>query len=111
MHLQEDKFIGMIHMAPAINYLNVDCRQELQALKPMPLFVIVEHTDSSAPFAKEFFSIPVGYKTIFNIHKIGHGSDVLFYNLGFPTIIRSWVEQIETLAPILSNIEKTKILA
>ena len=110
VHIYQEKFVGMIHLAPATVYFNVDCRLELKTLRPMPIYVIIESTDSSIRFAKDFFSIPEGYKTIFNINKIGHGTDVLFHNLGFPTIIRSWIQQIETLAPIISKIEKTKVL-
>ncbi len=107
---QQDKFIGMIHMAPALTYFDVNCRTELKTLKPMPIYVIAEQTDKSVRFAKEFFAVPEDYKTIYLINKIGHGTDVLYHNLGFPTILRSWVQQIEELAPVISKIEKVEIM-
>ncbi|MBN2143667.1 MAG: alpha/beta fold hydrolase [Candidatus Aureabacteria bacterium] len=106
----KDHFIGMIHMSPAVVYFDVDCKKDLKELTHLPTFVILEKTDKSFGGGQKFFSIPDQYKTLLVVDKIGHGTDMLFHNIGFPTLIRTWMEHIEYLSPWLTKLREKQFL-
>ncbi len=91
----KDSIAGMIFLAPSIDYFDVNCFPALKKLRKKPAYVIVERTDRSYRSALHFFNQFQGYKTLMKLTDIGHGSDILYKNLGFPTLIRQWVEQID----------------
>lgn len=99
---------GMIFLSPAIDYFDVNCKKAIKNLKNKPTYVVLESTDKSFSSGMSFFNNFGYYKTLLKLDRIGHGSDTLYLNIGFPTIIKSWIEQIEALGPFLNNI-KTKI--
>jgi pimeloyl-ACP methyl ester carboxylesterase len=92
-----EKFIGMIHLTPSISYFDVHCGDALDRVRRLPTFVFAEKTDPAYESSRRFFDIPRGYKTFMEQEYAGHGTDILYHDLGFPTIILGWIEQIQRL--------------
>lgn len=103
-------FIGMIHLSPSIIYFDVNCRKALKELSHLPNYVIAEATDASFSNAIAFLNISNHYKTFYRLHKTGHGTNILFHDLGIPTVILSWVEQMAFLNTTLRRIANSPML-
>lgn len=99
---------GMIFLAPAIDYFDVNCLSALRELQKKPAYAIIEKTDRSYRSALHFFNQFEGYKTLLKITRVGHGTDILYKNLGFPTLIRSWVEQIDQNSSFFQKLSNDK---
>lgn len=113
--LAADKFrddvTGMVMMSPAFNYFGVDCEEALGRMGEASLLVTAEKTDASFKGAKEFFNYFNGYKTFLAMDHVGHGTDALYRDVGLPTLILSWLEQLQTITPPLKKIRDSHPLA
>ncbi|EKD27649.1 MAG: hypothetical protein ACD_79C00646G0002 [uncultured bacterium] len=102
----QDKFIAMIHLSPSVGYFDVNCQQTVKKIKNINTLVIADMLDESFMSAKFFFySIPAPYKSFLPIKDVGHGTNILYHNLGFPTIILEWITQSEKLYPIIKKFQ------
>ena len=104
----KDSIAGMIFLAPAIEYFDVNCLPALNELQKKPAYAIVEKTDRSYRSALHFFNQFEGYKTLIKLTSVGHGTDILYKNLGFPTLIRQWVEQIDQNSSFFQKLSNDK---
>ena len=100
---------GMIFLAPSMEYFDVNCFQSINEVSTKPVYVISDTTDQAYRSAVNFFNHFEGYKTFFKIQQIGHGTDILFKNIGFPSLIKDWVEQIDQRASFFQKLSDDKI--
>jgi pimeloyl-ACP methyl ester carboxylesterase len=102
---RRDKVLALVMLSPSVNYFGVDCREALPALGGAPFFVMLEKSDASFKLGKEFFSLIKGYKTYLELDHIGHGTDALYREVGLPTILLSWLEQLKSIEQPLRKID------
>jgi pimeloyl-ACP methyl ester carboxylesterase len=108
---KKDHFIGMIHLSPSTVYFDVNCKTALTRLKKMPLYAALERTDKGFHGGKDFFSLSERYKTYYQMEHVGHGTDMIFRDVGMASVVLAWVEQIEKLHPLIQKIEEEKPLS
>lgn len=102
----KDQFMGMVHLSPSSSYFDVNCFAELKEMPDMPVLVIAEEEDKSFGQAKRFFDLFTSYKSWIKVKHIGHGSDILYADIGFPTVIKNWLEYNRSLAEVSRHLEK-----
>lgn len=105
----KESITGMIFLAPAMEYFDVHCYQSMNELKDKPSYVIADKEDGAYHSAINFFNHFECYKTFFRLNKVGHGTDILFKDLGFPTLIREWVVQINQNSSFFQKLSNDKI--
>jgi hypothetical protein len=66
---------------------------------------MAEKTDDSFKAAKEFFNSGIGYKSFLEVDHVGHGTDVLYRDVGLPTVLLSWLEQLNSSSSVLRKIQ------
>jgi pimeloyl-ACP methyl ester carboxylesterase len=91
---QKENLMAMVMLSPSLAYFGVDCESALRRMSKVPLFVMAEKTDKSFRDAKAFFDVADGYKTYFQLENAGHGTDALYRDVGLPTVILSWLENV-----------------
>lgn len=96
---RREKILGLVMLSPALNYFGVDCREALMSLREAPVFVMAEKTDESYKAAKDFFNAAGGYKTYLETDHVGHGTDALYRDVGLPTVLWAWLEQLQAVSP------------
>ena len=104
----KNSIAGMIFLAPSIDYFDVNCFSALNTLLKKPAYVIAEKSDRSYRSALHFFDQFEGYKTLLRLTNVGHGTDILYKNLKFPTLLREWVDQIDQNSAFFQKLSDDK---
>lgn len=107
---RRDLFKGLIFLAPALVYFDVNCKSSLKKISHIPCYVISEKKERTFRSAKHFFSLFGNYKCFFPLDGIGHGTDILYHDIGFAGLILSWIKDISQMNEMLKNLKDETFL-